>query len=256
MKRKIERIASYVLVAPGQPMEISEIKRRSDAKFKEFRRNFPIVNSLKASTVQLQSEATEDGHIQHICLQSNGQYLLPLTGGPSRVNGEIEAFLQEVASVRKDMESTYRQSYLASSPGVDPSSHPSIDYKRRFAKDYVRGDFSLLQRIENFDLGQGLPMVQPRGQALVVTVQVKSLERSYAKVKVLDMQSGSSNSTSQYSLRGSYVTLKRLGRHKSADSGQKLQYAMDSIQAIRLSVSLAFDWQAGKPAFLELNDFI
>lgn len=256
MSYKIERIASFVLVAPGHPMEISEIKRRSDAKFKEFRRNFPILKSLKASTVQLQSEATKEGHIQHICLQSNGQYLLPLAGGPSRSNGEIDAFLREVASVRKDMESTYRQSYLASSPGLDPASQPSIEDKRRFAKDYARGDFSLLQHIENFDLGQGLPMVQPRGQALEVTVQVKSLERSSAKVKVLEMQSVSSNSTGLYPLQGICVTLKRLGRHRSADSGHRLQYAMDNMQEVRLSVALAFDWQAGKPAFLELNEFI
>lgn len=256
MSYQIERIAFFLVAPPGQPMEVALIKRRSDAKLKEFQRDFPIVKELKASVLQLQSEATDKGLIQHICLQSNHQYLLPFAGGAFSANGEADAFLREVASLRKAVEGAPFQVFLASSPGVDPASHPDIADKRQSAKDNMRVDRTQFLHTGQFGLEQEMPMVQPRGQALVITVQVKRLERSSAKVKVLDTQSGLSISGDKYQLRGRNLTLRRIGTHKSSDSGQKLQFAMDTLQELKLSVTLAVNWQSGTPAYLEFNDFM
>jgi hypothetical protein len=254
MKVRETLISSFVIAPPGVIVDSDFMDRRYYERFRDLQRAVPEIFGLKSSRLRIRTVSNESGLVKQLYLEEIPQIPLPLHERRSTKNVVNDSYVQEIERIRKAIHDSSVKDHLACSPSLDPIGDIDSQFRRTRLRKNRRNEelFTYLANENPIPLPNHLPRVQPRALCVSITAQVKVLHKSYAEIKILEIQDDSLDPIFCKHLLKMQIDLKQVGRHRNLETGTTLLKAVYTSQPLAMTTRLAVSWATGEPAFLEL----
>ena len=266
MATRSEPITRLPLTVAGVPCPKAKVLENEAELLRNLQDDVPILRHLRASFVETEYEVIDKSLWLLVVLQESTQSPIPFAeiGGRPRVR-VADPFMEDLGDVRRQVEQVEGRILIAASGAASPldgtSDGPQAVSTATIRRRIKRGITNGAILIPGLPYARSLfvedpPSTLTQGPRMTISTLVKALENECAYLVSVRLEASEAPGVSFKFSPTRVVPMARVGAFQRAESGTRLQVAMDTGKRLHLKVVAGLAWETGDVESFELKELV